>query len=269
MLIQADLGQLKTPPRELLGAGEPLNPEVINRVRTVWGGTIRDGFGQTETTCCIGNSPGQPIKEGSMGRPTPGYPVVIVDPDSGSILDGEAEGEVCLDLSLPAAGLMKGYYKDLEATGSSRAGNLHHTGDIAFRDAEGYLTYVGRADDVFKASDYKISPFELESILLEHEFVAEAAIVPSPDELRLAVPKAYICLTATALAEVSQAKAAESIFRHARERLSAHQRVRIIEFVEELPKTISGKIRRVELRAREALRVQSGDESGQYRENTN
>lgn len=262
MLIQADLARLTHPPRELVGAGEPLNPEVIDRVRAAWGGTIRDGFGQTEMTACIGNSPGQPVKVGSMGRPLPGYPVVLLDPVTGAVVDGE--GEIALDLSQPPLGLMAGYYDDPEKTAESRAGGFHHTGDIAVRDADGYLTYVGRSDDVFKASDYKISPFELESVLLEHDLVIEAAVIPSPDPTRLAVPKAYVCLTPDATS--AQADAARAIFAYAHERLSSHLWVRIIEFVPELPKTISGKIRRVELRAREAARVESGDEAGQHRD---
>lgn len=262
MLIQADLARLTHPPRELVGAGEPLNPEVIDRVRDAWGGTIRDGFGQTEMTACIGNSPGQPVKVGSMGRPLPGYPVVLLDPVTGAVVDGE--GEIALDLSQPPLGLMAGYYDDPEKTAESRAGGFHHTGDIAVRDADGYLTYVGRSDDVFKASDYKISPFELESVLLEHDLVVEAAVIPSPDPTRLAVPKAYVCLTADAVS--AEADSARAIFAYAHERLSSHLWVRIIEFVPELPKTISGKIRRVELRAREAARVESGDESGQHRD---
>ncbi len=260
MLIQADLTRLTHPPRELVGAGEPLNPEVIGRVRDAWGGTIRDGFGQTEMTCCIGNSPGQPVKDGSMGRPLPGYPVVLVDPATGLL--AEREGEICLDLAQAPLGLMTGYFEDPEKTAESREGGYHHTGDIAVRDDEGYLTYIGRADDVFKASDYKISPFELESVLLEHDDVIEAAVVPSPDPTRLAVPKAYVCLTAAAQADPSAA--ATAIFGYARERLSSHLWVRIIEFVPELPKTISGKIRRVELRAREAERVAAGTAEGQY-----
>jgi acetyl-CoA synthetase len=262
MLIQADLARLTRPPRELVGAGEPLNPEVIDRVREAWGGTIRDGFGQTEMTACIGNSPGQVVKVGSMGRPLPGYPVVLLDPVSGEVVDDE--GEIALDLSHPPIGLMAGYYDDPEKTAESREGGFHRTGDIAVRDDDGYLTYVGRSDDVFKASDYKISPFELESVLLEHDLVVEAAVIPSPDPTRLAVPKAYVCLTPDA--SVDEATAARAVFAYAHERLSSHLWVRIIEFVPELPKTISGKIRRVELRAREAERVTAGDESGQHRD---
>jgi len=251
MLIQADLSQLSKPPRELLGAGEPLNPEVITQVRKAWGATIRDGFGQTEMTCCIGNSPGQLVKDGSMGRPMPGYPVALLDPVTGE--PSPDEGEICLDLSQPILGLMAGYHNDPEMTAEACRNGFYHTGDIASCDADGYLTYIGRADDVFKASDYKISPFELESILLEHPYVTEVAIVPSPDPLRAAVPKAFICLVQDAAAR--QQEAAREIFAHARERLSGYQRVRIVEFVTELPKTISGKIRRVELREREARRV--------------
>lgn len=262
MLIQADLGRLTHPPRELVGAGEPLNPEVIDRVQEAWGGTIRDGFGQTEMTACVGNSPGQVVKIGSMGRPLPGYPVVLLDPATGEL--AEHEGEIALDLAHPPVGLMAGYYDDPEKTAESRVGGYHHTGDIAQRDADGYLTYIGRADDVFKASDYKISPFELESVLLEHDLVIEAAVIPSPDPTRLAVPKAYVCLRPDAVG--SDAEAARSIFAYAHDRLSSHLWVRIIEFVPELPKTISGKIRRVELRAREAERVASGDEAAQHRD---
>lgn len=266
MLIQADLSRLASPPRELVGAGEPLNPEVINRVREAWGGTIRDGFGQTEMTACVGNSPGQVVKDGSMGRPLPGYPVVLLDPVTGEPTGNE--GEIALDLSPAPLGLMSGYFEDPEKTAESRAGGYHHTGDIASRDEDGYLTYVGRADDVFKASDYKISPFELESVLLEHDFVVEAAVVPSPDPTRLAVPKAYVCLRADAVGGAdagadAEREAAAQIFAFARQRLSSHLWVRVIEFVPELPKTISGKIRRVELRAREAERVASGDDAGQ------
>lgn len=250
MLIQADLTQLTQPPRELLGAGEPLNPEVIARVREAWGATIRDGYGQTEMTCAIGNSPGQIVKDGSMGRPLPGYPVVLLDPETGEVR--QDEGEICLDLSHPILGLMDGYHDAPERTARATEGGYYRTGDIASRDADGYLTYVGRSDDVFKASDYKISPFELESVLLEHPAVAEAAVVPSPDPVRLAVPKAFVRLSARAAQD--HREAAREIFAHSRARLSAYQRVRRLEFVDELPKTISGKIRRVELRTAESAR---------------
>ncbi|MEU8541359.1 AMP-binding protein [Streptomyces sp. NPDC048717] len=242
MLIQADLAQLATPPREVVAAGEPLNPEVIETVRRAWGRTIRDGFGQTETAVQVSNSPGQPLKEGSMGRPSPGYRVTLVDPVSGRADVGE--GEICLDLSGGPVGLMTGYHGDPERTAEAMAGGYYRTGDIGARDADGYITYIGRADDVFKASDYKISPFELESALLEHEAVVEAAVVPAPDPLRLAVPKAYVVLAAGWEPGPETAKA---LFAHSREVLAPYKRIRRIEFAD-LPKTVSGKIRRVELR---------------------
>jgi acetyl-CoA synthetase len=245
MLIQADLSSARTRLREVVGAGEPLNPEVIERVKEAWGLTLRDGYGQTETTLQIGNPPGQPVKPGSMGRPLPGYEVALIDPLTGQPAD---EGEICLDLSKRPLGLMVGYRDDDERTGDAMRNGYYHTGDVAARDADGYITYVGRTDDVFKASDYRISPFELESVLIEHEAVAEAAVVPSPDPLRLAVPKAYVVL---AQGWEPGRDTALAILRHARENLAPYKRIRRLEFAE-LPKTISGKIRRVELRAGEA-----------------
>ncbi|WP_405933761.1 AMP-binding protein [Streptomyces sp. NBC_00827] len=242
MLIQADLSQLRTPPREAVAAGEPLNPEVIEQVRRAWGVTIRDGFGQTETAVQVSNSPGQPLKTGSMGRPSPGFRVELLDPVSGA--PGADEGEISLDLSLRPVGLMTGYHGDPDLTAEAMAGGYYRTGDIGSRDADGYITYVGRSDDVFKASDYKISPFELESALLEHEAVAEAAVVPAPDELRLAVPKAYVVLAAGWEPGPDTAKV---LFEHSRTVLAPYKRLRRLEFGE-LPKTVSGKIRRIELR---------------------
>ncbi|HEX8887468.1 MAG TPA: AMP-binding protein [Noviherbaspirillum sp.] len=248
MLIQEDLAAFKVPLRELVGAGEPLNPEVIEQVERAWGLQIRDGFGQSETTAQIGNPPGQPIKPGSMGRPLPGYRIALLDADE----QPADEGEICIDLSERPQGLMLGYEGDPAKTADVMRGGFYHTGDIARRDADGYYFYVGRNDDVFKASDYRISPFELESVMIEHEAVLEAAVVPSPDALRLSVPKAYITLRAGHAPD--QATAA-SIFRYAREKLAAYKRIRLIEFAE-LPKTISGKIRRVDLRRQEEGRSQ-------------
>jgi acetyl-CoA synthetase len=246
MLIQADLGVLQHPPTKVVAAGEPLNPEVIERVRDAWGVSVRDGYGQTESTVQIANTPGQPLKEGSMGRPVPGYSgaIVLVDPLTGTPGD---EGEICIDLAHRPLGLMTGYHGDDELDAGAVRGGYYHTGDIGSRDGEGYITYVGRTDDVFKSSDYRISPFELESVLLEHEAVAEAAVVPAPDPMRLAVPKAYVALVA---GYQPTAETAASIFTHSRSRLAPYQRIRRLEFAD-LPKTISGKIRRVELRAAE------------------
>jgi len=244
MLIQADLTRLRTPPREAVGAGEPLNPEVIDQVRRAWGVTIRDGFGQTEMTLAVGNSPGLPVRPGSMGLPMPGYRVALLDPTTG---EGADEGEICVDLSVGTVGLLSGYHGEPERTAEATRGGYYHTGDLGSRDADGYITYVGRDDDVFKASDYRISPFAVESVLLEHPAVAEAAVVPSPDPLRLAVPKAYVVL---AEGYHPNKVAARLIFEHSRDRLAPYQRIRRLQFGS-LPKTISGKIRRVELRGRE------------------
>jgi acetyl-CoA synthetase len=251
MIIQEDLGRWQVPLREALAAGEPLNPEVIEQVRRHWGITVRDGYGQTETTAQIGNTPGQAVKPGSMGRPLPGYVVTLLDAISGEPAE---EGEIALDLSQRPLGLMTGYRDSAERSAAATAGGYYRTGDVAQRDGEGYITYVGRTDDVFKASDYRISPFELESVLIEHEAVAEAAVVPSPDPLRLAVPKAYLMLAAGH--EPTRATALD-IMRFARAQLAPYKRVRRLEFGE-LPKTISGKIRRVELRTTEHERLPGG-----------
>jgi acetyl-CoA synthetase len=250
MLVQQDLRRWPVVLREVVGAGEPLNPEVIDQVRAAWGLTIRDGFGQTETTAQVGNPPGQLLKAGSMGRPLPGYAVALVAAD-GTI--GE-EGEICLDLKRRPVGLMQEYLDDPEKTAEVMRDGYYHTGDVASRDADGYLTYVGRLDDVFKSSDYRISPFELESVLIEHPAVAEAAVVPSPDPLRLSVPKAYVVLAAGATADAATAR---SILEYVRGRVSPFKRIRRLEF-SDLPKTISGKIRRVELRQLENDRAGVG-----------
>jgi acetyl-CoA synthetase len=248
MLVLEELTQWRPPLRELVGAGEPLNPEIIERVQAAWGVTLRDGFGQTETTAQVGNPPGLVVKPGSMGVPLPGYEVALVDAVSGEVVtEPGAEGELCLPLDTAPLGLMTGYQQDPERQAEATAGGFYHTGDVAFRDADGYLTYVGRTDDVFKSSDYRISPFELESVLIEHPQVAEAAVVPSPDPVRLSVPKAYVVLVPGASPDAETAK---SILEFARGRLAPYKRVRRLEFAE-LPKTVSGKIRRVELRGRE------------------
>ena len=263
MLIQADLTQLQNPPRLAVGAGEPLDPEVIGRVRDAWGVTIRDGFGQTETTVQIANTPGQPIKDGSMGRPCPGFDVALVDPATGEEVTGSgAEGEICLRMEPRPLGLMVGYHGDADRTAAAFEDGFYHTGDVGERDDEGYITYVGRTDDVFKSSDYRISPFELESVLLEHPAVAEAAVVPSPDPVRLSVPKAFVVLAAGWAPDEETARA---IFDYSRGHLAGYKRIRRLQFTD-LPKTISGKIRRVELRKGEADNGPSVDFPGEFRE---
>jgi len=246
MMIKEDLSGWKLPLRELVGAGEPLNPEVIEQVERAWGIRIRDGFGQSETTAQIGNTPGQLLKPGSMGRPLPGYRNVLLDGDD----QPATEGEVCVLLNPAPQGLMLCYEGDPEKTADVMRDGHYHTGDTALVDSDGYYFYVGRNDDVFKSSDYRISPFELESVLVEHADVLEAAIVPSPDALRLAVPKAFITLRAGV---APTREVATAIFAFARERLAPYKRIRRIAFAD-LPKTISGKIRRVELRRQEERR---------------
>ncbi|MBZ5622103.1 MAG: AMP-binding protein [Acidobacteriia bacterium] len=240
MLIQERLVDYRVQLRELASAGEPLNPEVIEQVRAAWDITVRDGYGQTETTAMLGNPPGQRLKPGSMGRPLPGYRI-----------ETASDGEICVDLSARPAGLMLGYAGEAGMTAEAQRGGFYHTGDIASRDEDGYFTYVGRADDVFKASDYRISPFELESALIEHPAVAEAAVVPSPDPVRSFVPKAFIVLRAgyTPCEEL-----ARELFLFIRQNLAPYKRIRRLEF-SDLPKTISGKIRRAQLRKSEQGRT--------------
>lgn len=243
LLIQEDLAAFDMKLISLTSAGEPLNPEVIRRVERAWGLAIREGYGQTETTAQIGNPPGQAFEHGSMGRPLPGYRIVLLDPEG----QESEEGEIALDLRQESQmGLMQEYRDDPERTANVLRDGYYRTGDIAQRDAQGYYWHVGRADDVFKSSDYRISPFELESILIEHESVAEAAVVPVADERRLNVPKAYVVLRQ---GYEPGPEAARALFVFTRERMAPYRRIRHLEFAE-LPKTISGKIRRVELRAR-------------------
>ena len=256
MLIQENLAGWPVQLRELISAGEPLNPEVIEQVRAAWGITIRDGYGQTETTAQIGNPPGAPLKPGSMGRPLPGYPIVLLDAD-GKPAD---EGEICIDLARRPISLMTAYADDAEKTAEVMRDGHYHTGDVGMRDAEGYITYVGRADDVFKASGYRISPFELESVLIEHPAVAEAAVVPvaGPDaRLRAQGLRDH---RARPRARPPRPRRASSA--SLRERVSGYKLVRRIEF-SDLPKTISGKIRRVELRGQENGRPDQGPRNEQ------
>ena len=241
-IIQLPLDEINTSLRELASAGEPLNAEVIARVQAAWGLTIRDGYGQTETTAQVGNCPGQEVVPGSMGRVLPGYRIELLDVNG----NASAEGEICVSLAEKPVAVMPGYLGE----SGKMDGAFYHAGDIARRDSRGYFTYVGRNDDVFKCSDYKISPFELESLLIEHEAVVEAAVVPSPDEKRLSVPKAFVILAA---GHLPSRQTAASILTFVRDRTSPFKRIRRIEFAD-LPKTVSGKIRRVDLRRAELAR---------------
>ena len=263
LLIQDRLERKPRNLREVVSAGEPLNPEVIARIKEWWGLEIRDGYGQTETTAIIANSPGMPVRPGAMGKPLPGVRVALVDPMTGERAEPGAEGEVCLELDEEPLNLMAGYLGSAEATERARSGGFFHTGDVAQADEDGYLTFIGRTDDIFKSSDYKVSPFEVESALIEHPAVTEAAVIGAPCDTRLNVTKAYVSLApgwepteATALI----------VLRHARVTLPPYMRVRRVEFFE-LPKTSSGKIRRVELREREVAAHQAGERLwGEWRE---
>jgi acetyl-CoA synthetase len=258
MFVQEDMASWKISLREACSAGEPLNPEIIEHVQKVWHLTVREAYGQTETTVQIGCFPGEKVEPGSMGQQAPGYRVRLLDADGRDV----EEGEVCIDLSPPPVGLMRGYQND-DGSFAPLGATAYRTGDVAMRNTDGYYTYIGRIDDVFKSSDYRISPFELESVLIEHSAVAEAAVVPVPDPIRLTVPKAYVTLTANCAADRATAL---SIFQHLRETLAPFKRVRRLEFAD-LPKTISGKIRRVELRRQEELRAEEGKRSaGEFRE---
>jgi len=256
MLILESLGERPAALRELVSAGEPLNPEVIDAVERAWGITVRDGYGQTETTAQVGNSPGMVVKPGAMGKPLPGYEITLLDSEGKPAREGEVS--IVLGGARPLA-LMAGYLDDPERTAQVMADGYYRTGDEASLDEDGYIRFIGRGDDVFKSSDYKVSPFELESVLVEHEVVAEAAIVPSPDPVRLAVPKAFVTLVTGA---EPTAETARKIFEHCNARLPPYNRVRRLEFAA-LPKTISGKIRRVELRATEKVK-RDNDERGAY-----
>lgn len=255
LVILEDLKSYPVKFCDLASAGEPLNPEVIEKVRAAWNVTIRDGFGQTENVCLLGNFPGQEVKPGAVGKPSPGHRVVLLDAEGHEADDGE----ISVKCDPTPISLMAGYVDDEERTAKAFGGGCYRTGDVAHRDSDGYFTYIGRGDDVFKSSDYRLSPFELESALIEHQAVAEAAVVPSPDDIRWNVPKAFITLKPGF--ESSQ-ELARDIFKFIRGRLGPYKRIRRIEF-SELPKTISGKIRRVQLRGIE-LQPRQGRRPGEY-----
>ncbi|MGE0314545.1 MAG: AMP-binding protein [Lautropia sp.] len=247
LLIQHPLEPVRHRLRQVCAAGEPLNPEIIARVKSAWGLSIRDGYGQTETTAVIANPPGVEPVPGTMGQPLPGYRVELLDADGRPA----TEGEICISLDPRPCALMTGYDGDAAKTAEAMRDGFYHTGDIAYRDDAGQLTYVGRADDVFKSSGYRISPFEIESVLIEHPQVAEAAVVPTPDALRGVTPKAFVALVGGVRPST---EVAESILRFTRERLAGYKRIKRLEFAE-LPKTVSGKIRRNALRAAERDRA--------------
>jgi acetyl-CoA synthetase len=238
--------------RRVCSAGEPLNPEAIRWFREQYGVTVLDFYGLSESYPLVANYPFMEVREGSMGRPMPGWEVAILDEDERPVASGE-RGEICLRAHTnPHYPL--GYWEQPEATAETFGGEWFHTKDAASADADGYYWYEGRADDVIISAGYRIGPFEVESACLEHPAVAEAAVVASPDERRGAVVKAFVVLADGH--EASEALA-ERLRTFVREHLSAYAYPRLVEFVDELPKTLTGKIRRIELRQQEAERVRS------------
>jgi acyl-coenzyme A synthetase/AMP-(fatty) acid ligase len=252
-LVQLDLGRYPMPAlRHVVAAGEPLDPETIDRFRAGTGLLIHDGYGQTETVNIVANVPGMQLRPGSMGKPTPGFDVRIVDP-AGRVCAVGQEGNVGVRIAPERpVGLFQGYWKDPEATSATIVGDWYLTGDLGRLDEDGYLWFVGRADDVITSSAYRIGPFEVEAALVSHPAVAEAAVVGKPHPLRGEIVKAYVTLAAGY--EPSD-ELARSIQDHCKRETAPYKYPREIEFVPELPKTVSGKIRRVELRDRERRRA--------------
>lgn len=234
--------------RHCIGAGEPLNPEVIEAWQRGTGQIIRDGYGQTETVILVANFPPLPVKPGSMGKPSPGLTIGVVDDDGREVLCG-TEGDIAVKLTpMRPVGLFKEYWRNPEATSNCIRGEWYITGDRAIRDEDGYFWFVGRADDVIISAGYRIGPFEVESALIEHPSVAEAAVVASPDQIRGEIVKAFVIL---APGHQPSEQLMQDLQEHVKRVTAPYKYPREIEFTTELPKTISGKIRRVELRQRE------------------
>jgi acyl-coenzyme A synthetase/AMP-(fatty) acid ligase len=241
--------------RHCIGAGEPLNPEVIEAWQRGTGLIIRDGYGQTETVILVANFPPLPVKPGSMGKPSPGLTIGVVDDDGREVPAG-AEGDIAIKLTpMRPAGLFKEYWRNPEATSNCIRGEWYITGDRAIRDEDGYFWFIGRADDVIISAGYRIGPFEVESALIEHPSVAEAAVVASPDQIRGEIVKAFVIL---APGHQPSEQLMQDLQEHVKRVTAPYKYPREIEFTTELPKTISGKIRRVELRQRERDRKAVG-----------
>ncbi|HAO22809.1 MAG: acyl-CoA synthetase [Desulfobacteraceae bacterium IS3] len=246
MLVLQDLSAYKfTTLRHCVGAGEPLNPEIIEVWKKATGCTIRDGYGQTETVLLCASFPCIEPRFGSMGKPTPGFDLQVID-EKGNILPSNTEGDIAIRVKPNRPlGLFKEYWKEPERTASVFRGDWYLTGDRAYRDEDGYFWFVGRADDVILTSGYRIGPFEVESALIEHPAVAESAVVSSPDETRGEIVKAFVILAPGYKASPELAKELQE---HVKKVTAPYKYPRKIDFVDALPKTISGKIRRVELR---------------------
>jgi len=258
MFILENLDHFSSSLRSCVSAEEPLNPEIIDIWLKKTGIIIRDGYGQTESTCLVANLPGQTIKPGSMGKPVFLYDIHIVD-DEGHPLPVTETGNVVVKLQ-PAQlnGLLRGYYREPERDQHIFKHGFYFTGDKASFDEDGYLWFIGRDDDVIKTSDYRVGPFEIESMLLEHPAVAESAVVGSPHTVKGYIVKAFILL---APGYTASEELANDIFSFARKNIAPYKIPRLLEFAEELPKTVSGKIRRVELRMAEARQKASANKN--------
>lgn len=234
--------------RSCVAAGEPLNPEVIATWKEHTGLEIRDGYGQTETCCLVGNHPGLPIKPGSMGKPSPGYEIAIIGDDAKPVAAGK-EGDIGVRIApTRPVGLFKEYWKDPKVNAASIRGDFYITGDRAMMDEDGYVWFVGRADDVILSAGYRIGPFEVESALLEHPAVAESAVVSSPDPIRGEIVKAFVVLKP---GRAGSDELAMELQEHTKKVTAPYKYPRRVEFVASLPKTVSGKIRRIDLRNKE------------------
>jgi acyl-coenzyme A synthetase/AMP-(fatty) acid ligase len=249
LLVLEQLSGYRLPAlRHCIGAGEPLNPEVIEAWQRGTGQTIRDGYGQTETVILVANFPSMPVKPGSMGKPSPGFTIDIVDDDGREVPAG-TEGDIAVKVTpRRPVGLFKEYWRNPEATSNCLRGEWYITGDRAIKDDDDYFWFVGRADDVIISAGYRIGPFEVESALVEHPSVAEAAVIASPDPMRGDIVKAFVIL---APGHQPTEQLAQDLQEHVKRVTAPYKYPREIEFTTELPKTISGKIRRVELRQRE------------------
>lgn len=260
MMVLEDLRHFTlTKLRHCVGAGEPLNPEVIEAWKKGTGLTIYDGYGQTETVLLVANYRCLPVKPGSMGKPMPGFEVAVID-DEGREVAPDIEGDIAVRVRPERpVGLFREYCRNPDATANCFRGDWYVTGDRAVRDGDGYLWFVGRADDVIISAGYRIGPFEVESALVEHPAVAEAAVVASPDQMRGTVVKAFVIL---APGHEPSPRLAEELQEHVKRVTAPYKYPREIEFVRELPKTISGKIRRIELRQQEETRKRAGQRTG-------
>jgi acetyl-CoA synthetase/medium-chain acyl-CoA synthetase len=248
MLVLEDLGKARTSLRHCVGAGEPLNPEVIETWARGTGLTIRDGYGQTETVLLCANFPSLEVRPGSMGKPSPGMTVAVID-EAGEPQPPGGEGDIAVRVRPERpVGIFKEYWRNPEATAAAQRGDWYVTGDRARVDEDGYFWFVGRADDVIISAGYRIGPFEVESALVEHPAVAEAAVVAKTDAMRGTIVKAFVIL---APGHVASERLKTDLQEHVKSVTAPYKYPREIEFTIELPKTISGKIRRVELRAKD------------------